>query len=187
MLLNTRFRRAILILGSLLPLSMASGCSHTDQGVIGGGMFGALLGALVGGPRNAAAGAAIGGLAGATAGGLIGASEDRAERKAAAAEAASRQPPLSLQDIVNLTASGVGDDVIITQIRASGAVYHLSAQDLMMLNNNGVQPSVIREMQATASRPVRQVYTAVPVQPIYVVEPPPPPPVGVGITYIRRR
>jgi hypothetical protein len=149
-------------------------------------MFGALLGAIVGGPRHAAAGAAIGGVTGAVAGGAIGAAEDRAERREQAQLAAMRQPPLSLQDVIQLTANGVGSDVIIGQIRSSGAVYHLSAQDLMALTNAGVHPAVIREMQATPSRPARQVYTAVPVQPVYVVEPPPPP-VGFGVTYIRRR
>ena len=94
-----------------------------------------------------------------------------------------RQPPLSHQDIVNLTANGVTDDVIINQIRASGAIYHLSAQDLVNLTNSGVRQPVIREMQATASRPARQSYSA---QPVYVVEPAPQP-VGFGVTYVRRR
>src|SRR5262245_57897865 len=185
---TTRFRRWMTLGVVCISSILAGGCSHTDQGIVGGGIFGALLGALVGGPRHAAAGAAIGGLAGAATGGVIGASEDRRERKAEAQLAAMRQPPLSQQDVINLTANGVTDDVIINQIRASGAVYHLTAQDLMTLNNNGVRQPVIREMQATASRPCRHVYTAVPVQPVYVVEPAPPPPaVGFGVTYVRRR
>jgi hypothetical protein len=168
-----------------------TGCSHTEQGVVGGGLLGAGIGALAGGPRHAGKGAAIGGLAGAGIGALAGASADRAERRADAQAAAMRQPALSVQDVINLTASGMSDDVIVSQIRASGAVYHLTAQDLMTLNNGGVRPPVIREMQSTVHRPVRRVYTAVPVaQPVYVVEPvpPPPPPVGlgVGVTYIRR-
>jgi hypothetical protein len=183
----TGMKRWLLAGGVVSTAALTGGCSHTDQGVVGGGMFGALLGAIVGGPRHAVAGAAIGGAAGAITGGAIGASEDRAERREQAQIAAMRQPPLSIQDVISLTASGVGDDVIVSQIRASGAVYHLSAQDLLTLNNAGVRPGVIREMQATPTRPVRQVYTAVPVQPVYVVEPPPPPPVGFGVTYIRRR
>src|SRR5262245_52381017 len=133
-------RNNLLLLGGLVTASaLSGGCSHTDQGVVGGGMFGALMGALIGGPRHAAAGAAIGGVTGAVAGGALGAAEDRAEKREAAAIAASRQPPLSLQDVISLTASGVGDDVIIGQIRSSGAVYHLTAQDLMTLTNSGVR------------------------------------------------
>jgi hypothetical protein len=118
---------------------------------------------------------------------VAGASQDRQDRRIAAEVAASRQPPLSIQDVINLTASGMSDDVIINQIRASGAIYHLTADDLMVLNNGGVREAVIRELQATSSRPIRRVFTAVP-QPVYVVEPAPPPPVGfgVGVTYIRR-
>jgi hypothetical protein len=67
-------------------------------------------------------------------------------------------------------------------------VYHLTAQDLMNLTNQGVRQPVIREMQATAARCGRHVYHAVPVQPVYVVEPAPPAPaVGFGVTYVRRR
>src|SRR5262245_13735602 len=112
---TTWLRRATLLGGVFASAVLSGGCSHTDQGVVGGGMFGALLGAIVGGPRHAAAGAAIGGLAGAATGGLIGASEDHRERKEAAQVAAMRQPPLSLAEVVSLTANGVTDDVIISQ------------------------------------------------------------------------
>ncbi|MFO0876950.1 MAG: glycine zipper domain-containing protein [Gemmataceae bacterium] len=180
--------RSFLLWGMCVWTLIAAGCSHTEQGVVGGGAFGALLGALIGGPRHAGAGAAIGAVTGMAAGGAMGASEDRRERREAAAIAAMRQPPLSTEEVIRLTATGVSDDVIVNQIRASGSVYHLSADDLVRLTSSGVREPVIREMQATASRPVRRVYTAVPVQPVYVVEPPPPPPpIGFGVTYIRAR
>lgn len=178
-----------LVLSGLVTfLLLTTGCSHTEQGIGVGGLFGGLFGALAGGPRHAPAGAAIGVLGGAALGGALGAQEDRRERREAAQLAAMRQPPLSISDIINLTASGTSDQVIINQIRTSGAIYHLTANDLMVLNNGGVREAVIREMQATAVRPARQVYTAVPVaQPVYVVEPVPPPPVvGVGVTFGRR-
>jgi hypothetical protein len=165
--------------------------NNTDKGVLAGGALGAAAGGLIGGQRGKALpGAAIGGVLGAVAGGLTGSAIDKSERKQEQKlAAATAPPPLQLQDIVQLTASGSSDDVIISQIRATGSVYNLTAQDIIWLQNNGVREPVIREMQATAYRPMRRVYTAVPVQPVYVVPaPPPPPPVGfgVGVTYIRR-
>lgn len=180
------FKSILMSVGALVLVS-SIGCTHTDQGVVGGGLIGATIGALAGGPRHAGAGAAIGGLTGAALGGVVGSNEDRKDRKMAAQIESMRQPPLSIPDIIQLTSSGMSDDVIINQIRASGTVYHLTAQDLITLNNGGVREPVIREMQATPTRPVRRVYSAVPVaQPVYVVEPVVPA-VGFGVTYVHGR
>lgn len=177
--------RRLLLSGALWSAALSAGCTATEQGLVGGGLMGSVLGAIAGGRRHSAAGAVVGGLAGAAVGGAIGSAKD--DKRAAQVAAAQRQPPLSLQDVINLTASGMSDEVIIDQIRRSGAVYHLTAQDLMTLQNGGVREPVIRELQATVNRPVRRIYTPV-VQPVYVVEPAPPPPVafGVGVTYTHR-
>jgi hypothetical protein len=188
-----RWRFRVLLGGLVLPVMLGNGCqsmSNTDKGVLAGGGLGAAAGALAAGPRHAGAGALVGGAIGAVAGGLTGAAIDNSEKKAAARQAALLNPPLSLEDIVKLTSSGASDDVIITQIRTTGSVYHLGADHILWLQNNGVREPVIREMQATAYRPVRAVYTAVPAQPVYVVEPAPPPPpvgIGVGVTYVGGR
>ena len=169
--------RRLLFAGALWSSALAAGCSHTEQGLVGGGLIGSVIGSIAGGRRHSGAGAVVGGLAGAAVGGAVGSAKDR---KVEAREAAAHsQPPLSHQDVISLTASGMSDAVIIDQIRRSGAVYHLTAQDLQTLHNSGVREPVIREMQATVHRPVRRVYTA---QPVIVVEPPPPPPpVGIGV------
>jgi hypothetical protein len=163
--------------------------NNTETGALAGGGLGALVGALAGGPRHAGVGALIGAGAGAAAGALTGAAVDKSERKAAERAAALQNPPLSLEDVARLTASGASDDIIIGQIRSTGSVYFLTAEQIIWLQNSGVRDPIIREMQATATRP-RRVYTAVPVQPVYVVDPyPPPPPVGigVGVTYVGGR
>ena len=176
---RTSWSWRVLLGGALLPAVLGSGCqSNTGTGALAGGGLGAVAGALIAGPRHAAAGALAGGVLGATAGGLTGAAVDNSEKKAAARDAALRA--LSLEDVVKLTASGASDELIINQIRTTGSVYILSAEQLIWLQNNGVREPVIREMQATAVRP-RRVYTAVPVQPVYVADPYPPPPVGVGV------
>jgi hypothetical protein len=123
-----------------------------------------------------------GGLIGAGAGGLVGAGVDASREKkaerAAAAEVAIRAP--SLEDVVKMTQAAVPANQIIDQIRTSGVVYQLTSDQLVWLNQQGVHPSVIQEMQATAYRtPRRVVYTAAP-PPVYVVEPAPVVGVGVG-------
>jgi hypothetical protein len=175
--------RRLLFSGAVWSAALSAGCTATEQGVVGGGLMGSIIGAIAGGRRHSAAGAVVGGIAGAAVGGAIGSAKD--DKRAAQAAAAHQQPPLSLQDVISLTANGMSDDVIIDQIRRSGAVYHLTAQDLLMLQNSGVREPVIRELQATVNRPPRRIYTA---QPVYVVEPVPPPPVGfgVGVTYTNR-
>jgi hypothetical protein len=184
----TRARQwCALLAGTVLPVALGAGCqsmSNTDKGVLAGGGLGAAVGALAGGPRHAGAGALIGGAAGAVAGGLTGAAIDNSEHKAearAAAAAAAARPPLSLEEVVRLTAGGSSDTIIINQIRLSGSVYYLSAGDIEYLHNHGVREPVISEMQATAARVPRPVYAPVP-QPVYVY-PAPPPPVGVGVGF----
>jgi hypothetical protein len=167
--------------------------SNTDGGILAGGGLGAAAGALVGGQRgHAGTGALVGGALGAVAGGITGSAIDRSERRAtqaAQAAAVAQQPPLAVADVIRLTQSGLSDDVIINQIRTTGSRYNLSADDLTALYSAGVREAVIREMQATASRPVRYVQPVAVAQPVvvYPVEPPPPVGVGFGVTYVRRR
>jgi hypothetical protein len=182
--------RWALALGSVLAL-VGPGCesmSNTDRGVLGGGALGAVAGTAIGAATgHPGAGAAIGAATGAVGGGLIGASEDRMERRQqariAAAEAARRNPPPTLQEIVQLTQSGTSDTIIIDQIRGSGQIYNLSSQDILYLQQNGVRDVVIQALQATAWQTPRHVYTAAPVQPVVVYEAAPPPPVGIGIGF----
>ncbi len=190
---RTGWKWRVLLGGALLPAAFGSGCesmSNTDKGVLTGGALGAGVGALAGGPRHAGAGALIGAGVGAVAGALTGSAMDKSQKRAEERAAALRNPTLSLEDVARLTGSGASDDVIINQIRTTGSVYYgLSAEQIIWLQSNGVREPVIREMQATVTRP-RSVYTAVPVQPVYVVDPYPPPPpvgVGVGVTYVGGR
>jgi hypothetical protein len=187
-----------LLSAALAPMCLG-GCqsmSNTDKGLLTGGALGATAGGLIGAvTRHPVAGAAIGAGLGAAAGGLTGAAIDNSERKAearaaaAAAAAAPPVPPLSLKDVVDLTASGASDTVIVNQIRVTGSIYYLSAQDILYLQNSGVREPVISEMQATAYRVPRRIYSPAPVvQPVYVYPPPPPPPpIGLGVGFTFRR
>lgn len=74
-----------------------------------------------------------------------------------------RAQPMGLPDVKMLAKSGVSDEVIISQIRNSRTVYHLSASDILDLKDAGVSDKVIDFMINTPGqyRPLR---------------PPPPPP-----------
>ena len=71
--------------------------------------------------------------------------------------------PLGTADIKMLAKSGLSDEVIISQIRNSRAVFHLTAAEILDLKAAGVSEKVIDLMINTPSayRPMR---------------PPPPPP-----------
>lgn len=49
----------------------------------------------------------------------------------------------------------VSDDIIINQIRSSGAAFHLTCSDICCCKQNGVSDTVILEMQATTVPPFR--------------------------------
>lgn len=180
-------------LTALLPVLVLNGCasmSNTDKGVLGGAGIGAVTGGIVGRALgNTAAGAAIGAGVGGLAGGLTGSAVDKAEHKAQVQAVAAQQQraAVGLTDVVKMAQQGVSDAIIIDQIRVSGVVYNLTADEILWLQQNGVHEVVIREMQQSVYRtgPRRVVYTQAPV---YVVEPyPPPVGVGFGVTYVGGR
>jgi hypothetical protein len=182
----------VLVRTLLVPLLFTVGCSsmsNTEKGVGAGGLIGAGTGALIGSAtHNTGAGALIGAGVGALSGGLIGHAVDESEKKTdakIAAATAAQQGPMGITDVVYLAQQHVTDDLIITQIRSTQSVFHLSAGDTVWLKQQRVSDAVVQEMLATANRYPRRIYSATPVysQPVYVVEPPPPVSVGVGFGY----
>ena len=176
---------------AVLPLALVSGCQTAEgTGALAGGAGGALIGngigKAVGGPGSRTAGTLIGGAVGTIGGALIGRSQDQANARAKQAEAdavaARAQPPLQIPDVVRLTQQGVSDAVIINQIRTTGSVYRLTADDLTYLQQNAVSSAVVTEMQATATRVPQRVYVQ---QPVYVAPAPPPPVVTGAVIYSR--
>lgn len=71
--------------------------------------------------------------------------------------------PLSLADIKMLAKSGISDEVILSQIRNSHTVYHLSAAEILDLKDSSVSEKVIDFMINTPSM-------------YHAARPPPPPP-----------
>jgi hypothetical protein len=174
-----------LLLVGVLLVPTGGGCaSNAGTGAAAGGLLGAGAGALIGHSPGAAL---VGGALGAGAGLVGGALVDNAQAKSAArADAQARQAIAarapSLEDIVRMTQSNVPDANIIDQIRNSGVVYNLSADNIIYLKNNGVSPPVISALQNGGPVAVRY---APPPTTVIVEErpyyPPPPAYVGVGI------
>jgi uncharacterized membrane protein len=179
-----RLARALRPALFLAPAVVLTCCAtNTETGAAVGGGLGALTGAVVGSAvRAPVAGAAIGAGVGALTGAAIGHDEDKREARAAAAVQARA---LGLTDVAQMAQQNVPDDIIINQIRVSPTVFTLSATDITWLRENRVSDAVIREMQLTATRLPRRVYTEAPVYGydpgVVVVEP------AVGVGYVRYR
>lgn len=130
--------------------------NNTGTGALAGGAIGAASGAMLGG-RNGGAGALIGGAIGAITGGLIGNSMDQEQQERLREQApqtyvrVQQNQPLAVADVKALAQAKVGDDIIISQIRNSHTVYHLSAADIIDLRNSGVSENVIDFMINTPS------------------------------------
>lgn len=175
-----------LIIGALL-LSIC-GCesmNNTEKGIVGGGLVGGGLGTLVGAAAGRPGlGAAVGAGLGAGLGGLAGKAEDRADARAdARARAfANAHPPVTLQDVVQMTHQHIPEDIILRQMDTTHSYYNLQVADITYLRQNGVSDRVIGVMQSR--RPPMVQYVRPVGGAVYVYEPPPPPvSVGVGIGY----
>lgn len=152
---------------------------RTGTGVLAGGAIGATSGALIGGSRGRGGeGAVIGGVLGAIAGGLIGNSLDQNERSRLREQAPQtytrieQGQPLGLADVKAMAQAGVGDEVIISQIRSTHTSYRMSAADIIDLHNSGVSQKVIDFMINTQNS---SSAAPAPAQTVTVVHEEPPP------------
>ena len=143
---------------SLLCTFLLSQCGCRTLGTNGaaiggmGALTGTMLGAAIGSTEGKAGeGALVGGLAGAVAGTAIGDSIDQQQNRIRALELgqmdAMRQQALSFDDIIGLSQSGLGSDVIVSQIQAQGLRSQPRPGNLIALKNAGVSESVIRACQ----------------------------------------
>ena len=83
---------------------------------------------------------------------------------------------MTLADVQALAKAGISDDLIISQIRNSRTVYHLTTADIIALKNAGVSERVIDFMINTPS----QIPSAE-VSGVVGSSPPPPPPETVVV------
>jgi hypothetical protein len=165
----------ILSLGLSILVLALSGCMspyHSDRGAVTGGLLGAGTGAIIGSATgHPGAGAAIGAGVGALTGAAIGNAQDEMEAKnrAMIAQQFGRQVAagaVTVNDVIAMSKSGVNEELIANHVRANCMAAPLQSADLIRLQQEGVSPRVIAQMQASPPRPV---------QPVIVQEAAPPP------------
>lgn len=133
----------------LLLISCFCSCAtNTGTGIIAGATVGAGAGALIGGKSGALIGSAVG----AVSGGLIGAYLDDQDRRAMekasprTVDRMDRGDPLTLNDVIKLTHTGVDDDTIIHYMKNTNSRYNLSQSQIRRLHDAGVSRNVIDYM-----------------------------------------
>jgi hypothetical protein len=154
--------RFLLLTTFLLAIIASSGCQSpykSDQGALFGGLLGGGTGAVVGNSLgNPLAGAAIGAGVGALSGAAVGNALDEqdARNRAMIAQQLGQQvsaTPVTPGDVINMTRAGVNEELIVNHVRIHGLAAPLQAQDLIILQQQGVSTRVIAAMQEP---PVRQ-------------------------------
>jgi hypothetical protein len=162
----------------LLLVALSSGCamdSHADRGAAVGGLLGAGTGAVVGHAMgNTAGGALLGAGVGALSGAAIGSGQDEIEAKNRAmieTQLGRRVGPGSVtsRDVIDMTQAHVNDDLIINHIHSHGMVAPPTANELIALQQNGVNPRVVQVMQEPPPAP-RAVIVEQPAPPPVVIE-----------------
>lgn len=135
----------------------SAGCATQTQtgalvGTGAGAVSGAVIGRMVGRERE---GALIGAAVGAGTGALIGKSQDDAEAKQASLRHAAhaeqvrhaQERALTNRDVMDLTASNVGDSLIISSIQDRGGMFDTSPAAIIALKHSGVSDTVVQAMQ----------------------------------------
>jgi hypothetical protein len=167
-------RRLFLPTISLVIISLIGGCQSpykSDQGALLGGLLGAGTGAAIGSAcHNPLAGAAIGAGVGTITGAAVGNALDEqdARNRAMIAQQLGRQVsgnPVTIPEVIDMTRSGVDEELIINHVRIHGMSAPLQARDVIVLQQQGVSKRVITAMQ----EPPRQTQ-----QPVIVQQAPPP-------------
>jgi hypothetical protein len=87
---------------------------------------------------------------GAAVGAAVGAFVGRAAAPAPAGAAVRGQ--MTLTDVAQLSQAGTDPDIIIQQIEATGSLFHLTTDDIVYLQDQGVDGRVIRVMQQRRTR-----------------------------------
>jgi len=167
--------RTLLAVALSLPL-LAAGCRspyYADRGAAAGGLTGAALGAVIGEHNdNPLAGAIIGGAVGTLTGAAVGDAidSDIARNDAIIQQQLGRRlaGAVTLGDVVSMTQAGLGEDVIITHIRANGVAQPPRVDDLIALKNSGVSERVINALQSQP--PIQSTAIVPPPTPVIVHE-----------------
>ncbi len=81
------------------------------------------------------------------------------------AQTAAVTVPPGVQDVVKLSKAGIGEDVILSQVRNNGATYSLNVDQIIYLKEQGVSQNVIKALMGTGAPAVSPNPAPAPVQP----------------------
>ncbi len=146
---------------SLAVMNTTFGQTYRRQDAGFGGLAGAVVGGIIGHQNDETAeGAIIGGAVGAIAGSLFGEQKDRqVQNQRYYQQQAYRQAQhqswqrqqvaraVAIDDVVRMTQSGLGDTVILNQIRTRGVTDRVGTHEIIAMHKSGVSESVITAMQ----------------------------------------
>jgi uncharacterized protein YcfJ len=138
----------------ILPL-MASCSTNVGTGIIAGGTIGASLGGIT----NGSTGALVGSTACVIAGGVIGAALDQQDRKVMEKSSPrtvtrmDKDEPLTINDVIKLSQSGICDDTVITYIKQRKTIYSLTQAQTRRMQEAGVSQRVINFMIESGKLP----------------------------------
>lgn len=133
--------------------------SYRNQDAAVGGLAGAVIGGIIGHQNDETPeGALIGGAVGAIAGGLLGNNKDQQTQRHRYYHQQARHQnyryqqqrvarAVTINDVVNMSRSGLADSVIVNQIRTNGVADHVGTHQIISMHNNGVSEHVITAMQ----------------------------------------
>ena len=150
----------LLILVSLIVM-FQSGCAASRPNATAGGLFGGAAGSVLGAAIGAHDGKAKeGALLGAVAGGLTGvalgnqADQANSRNYQIANEQAylAKQSLVTIGQVIQMSQSGLSDELIMTQISANGLAQRLTTNDLVQLKSTGVSDNVIQQMQMVGAQ-----------------------------------
>ena len=189
-----RVSSLVIAVAAIAMLVFSSGCQLNRPNTTAGGLLGGTTGGILGGAIGSRQGkteegALIGAVAGSITGATLGNQTDRRNdqiqqqeiayaQSAQQAAQAAQQSAVTFGQVIEMTRSGLSDELIINQINAAGIAQRPVTDDLIQLKQNGVSDNVIREMQTLGSRvnvvsnqPPR-LYPAVPTVGVPVVHQP---------------
>ena len=140
--MNNRFYLPIMLGYVLIQCGCIPG-HYAREGAMVGALIGTPVGAAIGSHNGESeAGALVGGGLGALTGNWLGANIDNQQRIASATRAVYGR--LSIGEVISMTRSGLGEDVIITQIQNQGMIAMPTSNDLINLKDSGVSERVIQ-------------------------------------------
>ncbi len=146
----------------------------TSLGALTGGMLGAAVGS---GQGKGAEGALIGAVAGAATGNIVGDAADQEIEQARYEQQLATEraylAALSFEQLIQMHASGLGEDVIIRQIQTQGLRQPTRTDDLIFLRSSGLPDAVLLACQSASlqSGPSREVRVVPACEVVYPVVP----------------